>query len=471
MQERSPSPTAQAARRYHIWTIGCQMNEADSRRLAQQLEFAGFQPVDRPNRADVVILNTCVVRQQAENRAYGKLGQIGGFKRENPEMILGLMGCMVGLKETPALQKRFPQVDVFMPPSETRPLLDFLEQRGLLDELMRREAAERSVRDALQDEDLPLPQTAAGRAVTANVPVVLGCSHACTFCVIPYRRGAERSRPMAEILREVESLARQGVREVMLLGQIVDRYGTDFGDGTDLSRLLRETAKIDGIERIRFLTSHPNYMTDAILATVAAEPKVCPQIEVPIQAGNNAVLEAMRRGYTREQYRDLVARIRSFIPDAAIHTDIIVGFPGESEAAFEDTADILRELRLDKVHLAKYSVRPKTVAARRMEDDVPDEEKTRRWEVLEALQRDILAEKNQALRGTVVEVLVEGRVKGQWHGRTPQAKPVMIADDRDRDLVGQLVDVFVDWAGPFSLLGRPVASLQREREPEGEFAV
>lgn len=461
---------AAGRKRYHIWTIGCQMNEADSRRLAQQLEFSGWSPVVDPAEADLVVINTCVVRQQAENKAYSKIGQIGSIKESNPGLMIGLMGCMVGMKETPALQRKFPYVDVFLPPSETRPLLDFLEQKGLMQALLDQEARERSIREAIQDEDLPLPQDDIGRTITANVPVVLGCSHACTFCVIPYRRGAERSRPMAEILRETESLARQGIKEIMLLGQIVDRYGTDFHDDTNLSHLLRETAQIDGIERIRFLTSHPNYMTDSILETVAEVGKVCPQIEVPIQAGNNQVLENMRRGYTQEQYRALVEKIRSIIPDAAIHTDIIVGFPGETEAQFMDTWHLLNDLRLDKIHLAKYSVRPKTIAARKMKDDVPHEEKSRRWVLLEQLQRKILEEKNRALQGTVVEVLVENQVKGQWHGRTPHAKPVMIADDT-RNLHGKLVEVFVDWTGPFNLLGRPVDLLDRERQPAEAFAV
>ncbi|HEY8241115.1 MAG TPA: radical SAM protein, partial [Kiritimatiellia bacterium] len=200
---------------YHIWTIGCQMNEADSRRLAQQLEFIGYRPAAEPDLADLAILNTCVVKQQAEDRAVSRLGAFSNVKAERPGMIIGLMGCMVGMREAPALRKRFPYVDVFLPPSDTAPLLDFLQERGLLGAERAQEEQERTLRDAIQDEDLPLPEADSGRAVTAHVPIVLGCSHACTFCVIPYRRGAERSRPMSDILAEVRSLARQGVREVM----------------------------------------------------------------------------------------------------------------------------------------------------------------------------------------------------------------------------------------------------------------
>lgn len=442
-------------RTYHIWTTGCQMNEADSRRLAQQLEFAGYAPAPRAEIADLVVLNTCVIRQQAEDKAVGRLTTLKAVKQQRPGMVIGLMGCMVGLKEAPALQARFPFVDVFLPPSETAPLLDFLQGRNLLDDVRDHEARERSLRDAIQDEDLPLPADHRN-AVVAHVPVVLGCSHACTFCVIPYRRGAERSRPLADIVAEVRSLVRQGVREVMLLGQIVDRYGTDFHDGTNLSRLLREVARVEQLQRIRFLTSHPNYMTDEILETVATEPRVCPHIEVPIQAGNDEVLEHMRRGYTARQYRDLIARIRRFIPDAAIHTDIIVGFPGETRAQFMDTYRLVEELRLDKIHLSKYSERPKTIAARKMPDDIPEQEKQERWQMIEDLQASILEEKNRPLRGQTVEVLVEDSFKGRWRGRTPHGKVVFFDDPND--VRGRVANVTLDWTGPFSMIGRTAQS-------------
>jgi tRNA-2-methylthio-N6-dimethylallyladenosine synthase len=446
-------------RTYHIWTIGCQMNEADSRRLAQQLEFAGYRPVEQADGADVVVLNTCVVRQQAEDKAVSRLGALKAVKQARPDLTVALMGCMVGMKEEPALRKKFPYVDVFMPPSETAPLLDFLQSRGLFKEIRDAEARDRSVRDAVQDEDLPLPARQQG-AVLANVPVVLGCSHACTFCVIPYRRGAERSRPLADILTETRSLVAQGVREVMLLGQIVDRYGTDFSDGTDLSRLLREVAAIDGLARVRFLTSHPNYMTDAILETVASTPKICPQIEVPIQAGNDTVLENMRRGYTVQHYRELVARIRAFMPDAAIHTDLIVGFPGETRGQFMDTHRLVEELRFDKVHLSKYSERPKTIAQRKFPDDISEEEKQERWQMIEDLQAGILEEKNRLLRGQTVSVLVEDLFKGRWRGRTPHGKLVFF--DGAPGLRGQEIAVTLDWTGPFSMIGRPAGAATRE---------
>ncbi len=449
---------------YHIWTIGCQMNEADSRRLAQQLEFVGYRPAAQPEAADLVVLNTCVVRQQSEDRAVGRLTTLAKVKQqERPGMIIGLMGCLVGMKEAPGLRDRFPFVDVFLAPSETAPLLDLLQARGLFEDVRETERRERALRDAAQDEDLPLPAAARGQAVRADVPVVLGCSHACTFCVIPYRRGAERSRRPAEIRREVESLARQGVREVLLLGQIIDRYGVDFADGTDLAHLLRAVAEVDGLERIRFMTSHPNYLTEAQLEAVASTPKVCPQIEVAVQSGSDTVLERMRRGYTADQYRALVGRIRAFLPDAAIHTDIIVGFPGETEAEFQDSVRLIRDLRHDKVHISRYSERPKTIAARRLPDDIPLEVKERRWHELDAAQVEILAEQNAQLRGATVEVLVEDRQKGRWRGRTRHGKLVFFDDEADRR--GQLVEVRVDWAGPFTLIGRPAAAARGRALP------
>ena len=451
-----------APRTYHVWTTGCQMNEADSRRLAQQIEFAGYVPAASAETADLVVLNTCVIRQQAEDKAVGRLTTLKACKDARPDMVIGLMGCMVGMREAPALQARFPYVDVFMPPSETAPLLDFLQSRGLIEGLRKAEAEERAWRDAVQDEDLPLPAHQQG-AVIAQVPVVLGCSHACSFCVIPYRRGAERSRPLADIITEVRSLARQGVREIMLLGQIVDRYGVDFSDGTDLSRLLGAVARVDGVERIRFLTSHPNYMTDAILETVAAEPKVCPHIEVALQAGNDEVLERMRRGYTAQHFRELVARIRHFLPDTAIHTDIIVGFPGETHDQFMDTYRLCEELRMDKIHLSKYSERPKTIASRQMPDDIAQETKEERWRILEDLQARILEEKNRPLRGQSVPVLVEGRFKDRWRGRTPHGKVVFFDDPRE--LRGQIVPIHVDWTGPYSMIGRPADVASRRPLP------
>jgi tRNA-2-methylthio-N6-dimethylallyladenosine synthase len=433
---------------YHIWTIGCQMNEADSRHLGSQLESLGYAAVSAPEEADLVVLNTCVVRQQSEDKAVGKLHAVRHLKERRPDLRVGLMGCLVGLKEEPALRRRFPFVDVFMPPSETRPLMEFL---GVARDDAGRalDARERAIRDAVQDEEHVLPALSRGRAVTANVPIVLGCSHACSFCVIPYRRGAEKSLPPDVVLREVRALAAQGVREVMLLGQIVDRYGEDLPGRPDLGDLLREVAAVEGLLRVRFLTAHPNYMTDRILEAVRDTPKVCPHLELPIQSGDDEVLARMRRGYTVDDFRAVVARARRILPHATLNTDVIVGFPGETEAQFLNTCRVLEELRLDKVHLSRYSERPKTIAARQMPDDVPAEEKERRWHHLDAICERILTEKNASLLGTEVEVLVEDQSHGKWRGRTPHNRLVFIRDDRP--LRGALVSTRVTWTGPFTL--------------------
>jgi tRNA-2-methylthio-N6-dimethylallyladenosine synthase len=349
------------------------------------------------------------------------------------------------------LHRRFPFVDVFSPPSDPGPLVAYLTQ----DESRLLEQMEVGQRFNLMDagfESAPsllLPGEQRGRLVASHVPVVLGCSHACTFCIIPYKRGVERSRHVGDILAEVRSLVEQGVKEITLLGQIVDRYGKDIPDGPDLSALLRIVHAVDGLERIRFLTSHPNWMTDQLLDTVAELPKVMPHIEVPVQAGDDAVLENMKRGYTADDYRRLVERIRTRMPGVSVATDIIVGFPGESEAQFQSTYDLLAELQLDVAHLARYSVRPGTVAERRLPDDVPDGEKWRRFRALEALQEGIAAGISARYLGETVDVLFEEQVRGRWKGRTPTNKLVFV--ESQQDLIGQVLPVQITWTGPWSM--------------------
>ncbi|MCC7451685.1 MAG: tRNA (N6-isopentenyl adenosine(37)-C2)-methylthiotransferase MiaB [Anaerolineae bacterium] len=442
---------------YHIWTLGCQMNVADSQRLASELEKMGYRAAQNPDDADVLVINTCVVRQSAEDKAVGRLASLRPLKEKHPDKVIGLMGCMVGVRDPLPLRKRFPFVDVFMAPSEPEPMVNFLQTRDIEDAYRAIEQDERSRRDAVQDEEaLVLPTHERGSLVAAHVPVVYGCSHACSFCIIPFRRGVERSRSVGEIVAEVRSLARQGVKEITLLGQIVDRYGKDIPDGPDLSDLLRivhEVGTGEGLERIRFLTSHPNWMTDKLLETVAELPHVMPHIEVPVQAGDDEVLSRMKRGYTQADYRKLIDKIRRIVPDVAINTDIIVGFPGETEAQFDQTASLLRELRLDKVHIAKYSPRPQTVSARSMADDVPEEEKERRRKALDDQQAEIVAGINQRFLGQTVPVLVEDTHSGKWRGRTPQNKLVFFEDNR-QNRRGQIVDVEIVWTGPWSMQGR-----------------
>ncbi len=433
--------------KYHIWTEGCQMNVADSRRVASSLEHLGYENTARPEEADVIVLNTCVVRQSAEDKAYGRLHSLRPLKEQRPDMVINLMGCLVGVKNHDPLRKRFPFVDVFSAPSDPRPLIEFLT-RGEVREM---EEAETQRRFAWMDEELDLPGAERGSLVSAHVPVVLGCSHACTYCIIPYRRGVERSRPPEEILAEARRLAAQGVKEITLLGQIVDRYGKDQPDYPTLSGLLRRLSAIDGLERIRFLTSHPNWMTDELLDSVAELPKVMPHIEVPNQAGDDEVLANMKRGYTADDYRRLVERIRARIPGVSIATDIIVGFPGETAEQFQHTYDLLAELQLDVAHLARYSPRTGTVSARRMPDDVPAEEKMRRFRLLETLQEEIATEIHARYQNTVVPVLFEEKVKKRWKGRTPTNKLVFI--ESADDLRGQIVPVRITWTGPWSMIG------------------
>jgi tRNA-2-methylthio-N6-dimethylallyladenosine synthase len=441
-------------KKYHLWTEGCQMNVADSQRVGSSLEHLGYTFTDKAEEADVIVLNTCVVRQSAEAKALGRLTSLRPLKQKNPNLVINLMGCMVGVRGADKLRAKLPFVDVFSPPSDPGPLISFLSQG----EVRAIEADETARRFGFMDGDLILPDHERGKLISAHVPIVYGCSHACTFCIIPYQRGVERSRPVGDIVAEVRSLAAQGVKEITLLGQIVDRYGKDVPDGPNLAALLRLVHEIEGVERIRFLTSHPNYFTEDLMDTVAALPKVMPHIEVPIQAGNDEVLENMKRGYTQQNYRDLVAKIRERIPDCSIATDIIVGFPGETDAQFMETQRVLSDLRLDVAHLARYSSREGTVATRRMDDNVTDDEKMRRFRLLEELQEQIVAEINQKYLGQSVQVLFEEKVKGRWRGRTPTNKLVFV--ESDEDLRGRIEPVKVTWTGPWSMQ----ATLERQPE-------
>ncbi|MCL4257116.1 MAG: tRNA (N6-isopentenyl adenosine(37)-C2)-methylthiotransferase MiaB [Anaerolineales bacterium] len=438
--------------KYHIWTEGCQMNVADSQRVASALERLGYQATPVIEDAQVIVLNTCVVRQSAEDKAMGRVTSLKPLKQARPDVTINLMGCMVGVKGQEKLRAALPFVDVFSPPSDPGPLVAHLTQ----DDSRYIELQDTQQRFELMDGDLILPAEERGSLVSAHVPVVYGCSHACTFCIIPYRRGVERSRPLGEIVAEIRSLAAQGVKEVTLLGQIVDRYGKDVPDGPNLPALLRHVSEVDGIERIRFLTSHPNWMSNELLETVAALPKVMPHIEVPVQAGDDEVLANMKRGYTVAEYRALVERIRRIIPQVSIATDIIVGFPGETEAQFEGTRQLLAELKLDVAHLARYSTREGTVAARRMVDDVPEDEKMRRLKVLDRQQEAILTEINARYMGEMVNVLFEEEVRGRWKGRTETNKLVFVQSDAS--LRGQVLPVQITWTGPWSMQGRLLPS-------------
>lgn len=424
--------------RYYLWTVGCQMNKADSEKLAAGFDRMGLKATDRMERADIVVLNTCSVRQHAEDRAYSKLGRIRDLKKANPGLKVAVMGCMVGLK-TDDLRKRFPQVDAFARPQQFEPIMELVD----------------GPHEDLGGEFWPSTYTIP-EGPTAFVPVVHGCNKFCTYCIVPYRRGREKSRPMDEIVREVAYLAANGVREVTLLGQTVEAYGHDLPEQPDLGDLMGELSAIERLQRIRFLTSYPKDMTHRILEAIAELPKVMECFSLPVQAGSDRVLESMRRGYTRAEYLEKIAEVRALMPGAGITTDVIVGYPGETEADFEETLSLLEEVRFDKVHVAAYSPRPGTIAFRKMENHVPAATKAAWLHRVEALENRVSQEINEAYVGTVQEILVEGMRGEQPFGRTRTGKLVHL-DAPAR--TGSMVDVRIEHAGPFALRGMPIDAL------------
>ena len=410
--------------RYYIWTIGCQMNKAESERLGSFLEQKGYLPVADAGDADVIVLNTCVVRQSAENRALHKLDALKSRKRSQPELVLAVTGCLVD-SDKEGLKSSFPYVDYFFRPGDPLPWLE----------------------EGDWWRNLPRPS-----ALRTYVPISQGCNNFCSYCIVPYRRGREVSRPVSEVVGEVKELVRRGTREVVLLGQNVDSYGKDLPGSPDLADLLTELNGVGGLWRLRFLTSHPRDMSRRLIEAVAGLDKVCEQVSLPVQSGNNDILRAMRRDYSVGHYRGLVAEMRSRIPGVALSTDVIVGFPAESVAQFQDTYNLLKELSFDTVHVAAYSVRPGTTAARELEDDIPIAEKKSRFALVEQLQEAVAREINARLLGKAVEVLVEGRQKGKWYGRTRTDKLVFIAEGDD--CLGRLVKVRIEKISPWSLQGR-----------------
>jgi len=414
---------------YHIWTIGCQMNKADSDRLATSLERLGYKHSEAIDDADLIVLNSCVVRQSAENRVIGKLDSLRELKQGNPQKTLALIGCIVD-SDTSNLKRRFPHVDLFLKPGESTELLDMAKIR----------APEAAI-------SFVSPST----SPTAFVTIIEGCDNFCTYCIVPYRRGRERSHSIAEIRCQVDNLVKRGVKEVTLLGQNVDSYGHDLPDKPDLADLLKELNAIEGLARIRFLTSHPKDMSQKLIKAVASLDRVCEHINLPVQAADDGILQAMGRGYTVQYYRDLVGRIRHAIPNVAISTDIIVGFPAESAEQFQKTLDLLSELRFDTVHVAAYSPRTGTLAARKLKNDVPLAEKRGRLQKVEKLQTKIATDINAKLLGHTLEVLVEGKKKGKWYGRTRTDKLVFF--EKDSDCLGLLVNVEIKKTSPWSLQG------------------
>ena len=431
---------------FYIWTMGCQMNKADSERLGSALEQLGLYSVAKANDADLVVFNSCVVRQGAEDKVANNLSLMRPLKKQRPDQVVALMGCMVG-PNTDELQRRFPHVDLFMRPQQYEPLLNLVGEKLGVDW----EGCVGSLAPNLPD-------------VTCYVPIIHGCDLMCTFCIIPYRRGRQVSRPVNEIVGEVELLVRRGVREVTVLGQTVDAYGHDLPEKPDLAHLLTALNNIPDLLRIRFLTSHPTFMSQRIIQSVADLPKVCENINLPVQAGDDEVLSRMRRPYTSGEYRELVGRIRDTVPGVSLSTDLIVGFPGESEEQFQRSVDMVGDLRFSKVHCAAYSTRPGTVAHRAMDDDVPQADKARRLKTVDQLQESILSDSNRSLVGLTLEVLVDGHKKGKWRGRTRTDKLVFFDAGGELDSgkrLGKLVDVKIDETSPWALQGTPAELVPR----------
>jgi tRNA-2-methylthio-N6-dimethylallyladenosine synthase len=417
---------------FHIWTIGCQMNVADSRRLAESLEKYGLTAAEGPHDADVVVLYSCVVRQQAEDRVHGQLQALQKMKAARPHTKVVVAGCV---SDIPDWRARYPFIDLIAEPGQDLTVRDRLVD--LLD------LSERYRFDPEQAIRLP--------GISEGITIHQGCNRSCTYCIVPSTRGGERSRPPAVIVDEVRTLVERGTREVVLLSQIVERYGRDLRPRVLLSELLHQLDGVGGLERIRFLTSYPGDFGRDLVDAIADLRKVCEDVNLPIQSGDDDVLRRMKRGYVVEHYRQLIGRLRERMPEIGLSTDIIVGFPGESEHEFEHTLRMLDEFRFDVVHVAMYSPRPGTVAATDMLDDIPREEKRRRLHEVEALQKQIATGINARYLGRTVDVLVEGTAKGRWYGRTRTNKLVHFASESP--IAGQLVDVAITATEPWYLEG------------------
>jgi tRNA-2-methylthio-N6-dimethylallyladenosine synthase len=437
------------ARKYLIETFGCQMNVHDSERMAGLLEQAGYEATDAAADADVVVINTCSVRERAEDKLYTRLGELRQLANEqghNP--IVAVAGC-VAQQEGHAILKRSPGVaDVIVGTQAIRRLPMMIEQAV---------AERRPVvnLDPFDDVTFPLGVTRRNDPVKAYVTIIEGCNEFCSFCVVPYTRGNERMRPKADILAEVREAAATGHREIQLLGQIVNHYAAPDDPSCDFSALLEAVHAVDGIERIRFASPHPRHVSVRFLETMARLPKICRHLHLPVQSGSTRVLEAMRRRYTRDSYLELIARIRGLMPDVALSTDMIVGFPGESEADFEDTLTLTAAVGYHSMFSFKYSPRPNTLADKRLADDVSAVEKTRRIVALQALQRDIQAGLNERLVGQTVDVLVDAasrRREVELSGRTSTNVPVNLPGPSE--WIGRTLPVRIERAGPHSVWGR-----------------
>jgi len=437
------------SRKYFIETYGCQMNVHDSERMAGLLEQAGFEAADDAVDADLVVINTCSVRERAEEKLYTRLGelrQMGAEQGHHP--LVAVAGC-VAQQEGGEILKRLPGVaDLIVGTQAIRRLPMLVEQA----ETTRRPVIDL---DPFEDVTFPLGVTRRADPVKAYVTIIEGCNEFCSFCVVPYTRGHERMRPKRDILAEVREAADSGRREVQLLGQIVNHYSAPDDPSCDFSGLLEAVHEVPGIERIRFASPHPRHVTPRFLQTMAGLPKVCRHLHLPVQSGSTRVLEAMRRRYSRESYLALIGSIRESLPDVALSTDMIVGFPGERAADFDDTLTLTAAVRYHSIFSFKYSARPNTLAEKRLADDVAEEEKTRRIVALQALQREIQGALNAALVGRTVEVLVDAasrRRETELSGRT--STNVVVNLPGPAAWIGRTLPVRIERAGPHSVWGR-----------------
>ena len=492
--------TTIARGKYHIWTVGCQMNQADSQRIQTMLDELGWEETSM-DQANLVILNTCSVRKAPEEKAHNQLAQLKHAKAKRDDLLVALMGCMIGNQKTiDELSKRYPHIDLFMKVEQADILPRFLEERwtpisgaGCLDvEYMpdsefgenvpisnaailptfatsTNTVGKRTVlpmaitpRPGERIAHYPTKIEPAKASPTAWLPVILGCNKVCTYCIVPYRRGRERSRPVEELVAEARSLVAKGAKELTLLGQTVEAYGLDLPHKPDLADLMSSLSEIGGLERIRFMTSYPRHMTDSMIERMATLPKVCEHLNIPVQAGDDATLKRMKRGYTLAEYRERIERVRALWPGVSLSTDVIVGFCGETEEEFQHTLDLIEEIRFDVVHVAAYSPRPGTVAAR-WEDDIPLPEKKRRLHAVEEVQERIAFEINQQYLGKVEEVLVEEENsthgRQQWKGRNRTNKLVFFPQPEGERYIqpGDLVKVRIERTTAWSLQGCAVA--------------
>jgi tRNA-2-methylthio-N6-dimethylallyladenosine synthase len=434
--------------RVFIWTIGCQMNRADGERIQRELQHAGHSPADTLADATAVVVNGCAVRDNADRKVWGMLGMLKGLKKTKPHLVVGLTGCTVHADED-ELAPHLDPVDV---------LFDTLNAAPLLARLARSAPA-----DAPGYEDVEAQPAPGAGAVSRFVNVIYGCDKRCTYCIVPFRRGAQRSRPMDEILDEVQRFRDEGAREIVLLGQIVNAYGFDL-DRTSLPDVLERVDAVDGIDRIRFTTAHPRFMTRALAEAMRDIPSVCEEINLPVQSGDDWVLKRMARGYGADFYRETIAMLRATVPGVALTTDIIVGFCGEQEQHFLESLRLVRDLRFDQVHVAAFSPRQGTVAAEWV-DDVPRAEKLRRLHRIEREQTLIAEAINRTYLGAEPEVLFEELTPGKgeqheprWRGRTRTNK-LVFTPDQPYLAPGGTHAVKITAATPWSLRGAAAADV------------